>query len=244
MERNKILQNQQKLTNQINQLLEASSDSLLCGPSCQKERKIIELKEKYLSAQTNLQTAPIQLDEAREKYLVLKDGEAAYNKIRFQELEKEADSLKKQILEKFNEQIQNVNLMNHYLDAELTNAQNTEELLADYTIKDNVLKKELGDKVKDIITNDRKSYYENQELDRLKLWTNILNVIYIVFLILLTLEILFSESLKLPVKFVIIFIFYLYPFTINWIAILLWKIITKIYYTIYYFFPKTSYLSI
>jgi hypothetical protein len=244
MERNDVLQNQQKLSNQINKLLEASSDSMLCGPSCQRERQLTELKQKYLDSETNLQKAPLQLEDAREKYLVLKDGESGYNKIRFKELEQKADSITNEIQKKFNEQIKNVDVLNNYLDTELTNSLNTEELLTTYKIKDDKLKAGIGQQVNDVITNDRKSYYENQELDRIKLWNNILNTIYLISLIFLTIEVLFTNAVKVPIKIFIILTFYLYPFIINWIVIFIWNIIKKMYSMIYLFFPKTSYLNI
>jgi hypothetical protein len=174
------------------------------------------------------------------KYLVLKDGESGYNKIRFKELEQKADSITNEIQKKFNEQIKNVDVLNNYLDTELTNSLNTEELLTTYKIKDDKLKAGIGQQVNDVITNDRKSYYENQELDRIKLW----NKIYLISLIFLTIEVLFTNAVKVPIKIFIILTFYLYPFIINWIVIFIWNIIKKMYSMIYLFFPKTSYLNI
>ena len=60
-------ENQQKLTNQLNSLLEASANSLLCGPDCQREQNLTSLRQKYLDAQTNVQIAPLHLEESRKK---------------------------------------------------------------------------------------------------------------------------------------------------------------------------------
>ena len=44
MEKNDNLRKQQKLTNQLNNLLEISANSLLCGPSCQREKNLKTLQ--------------------------------------------------------------------------------------------------------------------------------------------------------------------------------------------------------
>ena len=56
-----LLKDQQLTQETINNLLEQAYQSPLCGPTCQKIRVSQELKQKYLDAQTNMQTAPINL---------------------------------------------------------------------------------------------------------------------------------------------------------------------------------------
>ena len=62
----KLLQKQQISQDKINQLLELSSQELICGPDCQQKKISTELKQKYLDAQTNLQTAPINLENTKK----------------------------------------------------------------------------------------------------------------------------------------------------------------------------------
>lgn len=214
-DRNKILRQQQELSNKINSLLEQSAQTLLCGPACQREQNLSTLKQKYLNAQTNLQTAPIQLEETKKKYIILKDGEAAYNQLKMEELKKKAKELISEIENKFKLQASNAKLMNTYLDTELINTQNTKELLMEYNVKDELLVKKFADKKSETITNDRKSYYENQELDRLNSWSTFLYILYYFFLLILCTEIIFYEKIKLPFKIVLIFIFFFYPFIIS-----------------------------
>ena len=57
-----LLSNQQSSQDKITALLEQSAQSLICGPDCQKQKITEELKQKYLNSQTNLQTAPINLE--------------------------------------------------------------------------------------------------------------------------------------------------------------------------------------
>ena len=244
MDRNKILENQQKLTNQLNSLLETSANSLLCGPDCQREQNLTSLRQKYLDAQTNVQIAPLHLEESRKNYVTLKDGEAAYNQMRLDELEKEAGGVVKEIGLKLIEQVKNVALLNQYLDTELTNSENTQELLQEYIVKDETLETGYRDKIDRLVTNDRKSYYETQELERLQSWSTILTAIYYICLIILSIEIVFSDHLHMAAKFIILCILYFYPFTISWFVGLLYKFLTNIMNSFYYFFPKNAYTDI
>ena len=238
------IMNQEEITSFINNLVQSSNDSLTCGPICQKERRTDDLKQIYLDAQTNEQTAPYKYETARKNYFVYKDGENSYNKMRFKELEDKAERIIGEMEKKFKKQIKSVSLMNSYLESELINSENTNELLKDYKIKDELLEEDYHKKINDVITNDRKSYYENQEIERVKLWNTILSWIYFICLIVLSLEILFSDKLKIPIKIIILVIFYLYPFIIFWIVGLLYKVYQNIVKSYYYLFPQNTYLNI
>ena len=73
MDNNTLLQ-QQNTTNQINKMLEQASEALLCGPTCQKIKLTDELKQKYLDAQTNLETAPIQVEQSKKIIMYILRG--------------------------------------------------------------------------------------------------------------------------------------------------------------------------
>lgn len=67
---NNMLTQQQQTTNQINQLLAQSSQALLCGPGteCERTQTSEDLQQKYLAAQTNVQTAPYQEQQAEKSF--------------------------------------------------------------------------------------------------------------------------------------------------------------------------------
>ena len=74
------LLNQQQINQQkINELLDKSADAIMCGPSCQKLRITEELKQKYLDAETNMQTAPVKLEESKKNYYVYSEGSSYYD---------------------------------------------------------------------------------------------------------------------------------------------------------------------
>ena len=241
---NVSMEDQQKMYTFLNDLIEKSNDSLTCGPDCQRERKLQDLKQNYLDAQLNEQTAPHKYQEAKKKYIIFKEGEGNYNKLRLEELEKKAEKIIGEIESKFKEQIVLILKSNQYLETEIINSKNTIELLEDYKVKDELLVLERKNKINEVMTNDRKSYYENQEIDSIKRWSVILLWIYFIAVIVLSLEVLFSSTLKIPIKFIILVCFYFYPFIIFSITGILYKFLENTKKTFYSLFPQNAYINI
>ena len=111
-----ILKNQRETANMINALIEQSKDSLLCGPDCQQQKTSNELEQKYLAAQTDLKTAPIDFQNAKKNYYVFTEGQSAYNNMLEGELKDKANKIGELIKEKFNEEIEQAKTLNIYLN--------------------------------------------------------------------------------------------------------------------------------
>ena len=92
-DKNSLLQKQQLSQDKIMDLLEKSTEAIMCGPTCQKLKITDELKQKYLDAQTNLQTAPIKLEQTKKNYYVYSEGETRYNTMLEEELVEKAEKI-------------------------------------------------------------------------------------------------------------------------------------------------------
>jgi hypothetical protein len=121
----------------------------------------------------------------------------------------------------------------------LVNLKNVIELDRTYRIENNQLLKQLKENTHDILTNERKTYYEDQENDVLKNYYY--NILWIIYLIVVVCIIIFSlmypsqSSWKVKILVVIVFIFL--PFISSWL-------LGKIIYIIYWLFnllPKNVY---
>ena len=100
-----ILKQQQETTAQINALMAVSAQALACGPDCQKMKKTQELEQIYINAQTNMASAPSQLESARKNYYTITKGESAYNAMLEEDLKKKADIIGKEISKNFLEEV-------------------------------------------------------------------------------------------------------------------------------------------
>ena len=211
-----LLQQQQNSQQQINDILEKYSDQINCGPDCQKDRKIQDLRTAYLDAEENIQTAPLKLEETRKNYYVYTEGTTYYNKLLEEKLKKKADKIEKLITKNFNDEVKNANTMNSYLNTAIINSNYTKDLLKVYLDKNEALKIKLRNTHGDILTNDRKTYYEVSALDSLNKWYTAFLFLYFFFVIILFLAFFLTpNNLSMGQKIIIGLIVILYPFLIS-----------------------------
>jgi hypothetical protein len=211
-----LLKDQQISQETINNLLEQASNATLCGPTCQKIRVSQELKQKYLDAETNMQTAPINLEQSRKNYYVFTEGQTEYENMNEKELVTKATTISELIEQNFNNEVTNANTMNILLNTALTNSEHTIKLFEDYLEKNKTLKLKIKEKHGDILTNDRKTYYETEALDNLKSWYKYFLIMYFILIIMLCLSLVFASHNLTIMKCIIISVLTIfYPLYIN-----------------------------
>jgi hypothetical protein len=237
-DKNSLLQNQQLNQDKINDLLNKSAEALLCGPDCQKMKITDELKQKYLDAETNIQTAPIKLEQTKKNYYVYKEGRPFYDNMLEDELKQKAEKISELLGESFNEEVSSANTMNQYLNTALINSEYTSELFKKYTSDNQELKLQLRNSRGDILTNDRKTYYETEALTQLKLWYRFWWYIYYILVIVFTIAIFVSPSELTMVKKAVIFVLLIfYPYYVDYIV----RWVQGLYMSIYNRLPKNVY---
>ena len=233
-----LLLNQRNAQEQINNLLEQSTQALLCGPDCQKQKVSDELKQKYLNAQTNLQTAPINLETTKKNYYVYTQGESSYDNMLETDLKKKAEEIGELIGVSFNDEVASAETMNKYYNTALINSNYTKDLLNEYDKKNKELKIQLKDRRGDILTNDRKTYYENDALDTLNLWYRFWwYVYYILVLVFLISIFLVNSQMTNGKKLILTVLLIFYPYYIELIVNWIYEFFSNIYKNL----PKNVY---
>ena len=212
----KLLKKQQVSTEKLSSLLEQSLKTISCGPACQKIKIGKELNQKYLDAQTNIQTAPVQLETTRKNFYVFTEGQPYYDNMLEEELKKKANILAKLLADNFHEEISNAKMMNSYYNTELTNSSYTKELYAIYLEKNKLVQKTIKTHHSDVLTNDRKTYYETEALEELKNWhTFFWYAFYLVAMPLFAFTLFIKSSLHFIVRIIIVFVALFYPYFID-----------------------------
>ena len=226
----KIKETQQISQDKINQLLEQSSEALLCGPTCQKLKVSDELKKKYLDAETNVKTAPMQLEQSKKNYYVFTEGRTYYDEMMEKELVKKAVTITVLLGKNFNDEVSGAITMNQYLNTALINSSHIEDLLNYYKNQNKVLKMKLRENHGDILTNDRKTYYEEQELERLKLWHKIWYRVYYILVAVFNLcWLLCPSELTWKAKLVLSLLLSFYPAYIDYVLRAIYGFFAMIY---------------
>jgi len=208
-----LLKKQQASTEKLSALLEQSLTTLSCGPTCQQIKVENELNQKYLDAQTNMQTAQVQLETTRKNYYVFKEGRPYYDNMLEEELKKKSEIMGKLLSDNFQEEIANAKLMNTYYNTELTNSSYTKELYAVYLEKNKLIQAAIKNNHADVLTNDRKTYYETEALEDLKNWyTFFLGAFYLFAMPIFAYALITKSSIGfLSIRLLIVTIILFYP---------------------------------
>lgn len=235
------LNSQQKTTDQINQLIQQSTDALTCGPNCQKTRKSDSLRQDYMNAQANVETAPYKLHEAEKKYYIYTEGTVGYNAVILKESTKKANQLTTSITNAFQSDVDSAKSLTETYNSLYITYQNTFELYEKYLRENSELQYQINEINTDTITNDRKTYYEGQGYTKLQSWYSLFKWIYIFLLVVYFIGIfLAGGKYSFLSKFGILILLILYPFLINYIVIFIYKTGARIYEL----FPKNAYTTL
>ena len=225
--------------NKFNTLISQASDAVLCNSECRKQRETDKLKQNYLNSQTNLASASNQVQVAQKYYVTFTEGPSGYNDLLDNQLQEKAQGIADTFTEYFDSDSKEVTTQIDTYEGLLLNFKNVAELYLKYKTENVQLIKDLKDETNDVLTNERKTYYEDQKIDGLKsFYYYILLGIYIICLIgFIIFSLMYPSQSSLINKIVTFICFILLPFFSTWI---LEKFIYLIY-TLYELLPKNVY---
>ena len=223
----------------FNALVNQASDSIMCNSDCQQQRESDKLKQIYLKAQTKILSAPSELQVAEKNYVTFTQGEPAYNEMQETELKKKAKLIADETTQKFNEEATKIKTQIDIYNGLFLNYTNVVDLYEKYKRENAELLIELKDEINDVLTNERKTYYEDQQIDSLKFYYYyFLVTVYIICVMSFGIFSLMYPSQSTTTKKIGIFILLIVlPFISTFI---LGKIIYLIY-ELYNFLPKNAY---
>ena len=225
--------------NKFNTLISQASDAILCNSECRNQREADNLKQNYLNSQTNLASASNQVQVAEKKYITFTQGQSGYNDLLDNQLQEKAEQIANKFTEYFDTDSQEIKTQFETYHGLLLNFKNVAELYLKYKKENIQLIKDLKNETNDVLTNERKTYYEDQKIDGLKgFYYYILLGIYIICLIgFIVFSLINPSQTNLKIKLATIIGFILLPFFSTWI---LGKIIYLIY-KVYDLLPKNVY---
>lgn len=226
-------------TAKVNKLIDQATDAVLCNSQCQWEREAAALEQLYLTAETTIETAPMQLFESRKNYMVFTEGQNEYNQYMIDLLTAKAEKTTTEFTKRFDGETKELESFNYTYNALVINFKNVVDLYIKYKKENIELKKQLKEDVNDIVTNDRKTFYEDQQLDSLKnYYFYLLLLMYLVcvlFFIILFLTYPSNYNWKITLGVLICLI--ILPFISYWLL----AFVIFVAYKIYGLLPKNVY---
>ena len=117
--------------------------------------------------------------------------------------------------------------MNMFFNTSQINSENTVELYNEY-VKNNL---EMAEIIKGsrgaVLTNDRKTYYEVEAMEKLKMWYTLIISIYWILVVTFILSIFFSTSTMSRTKqIMLVVLLILYPFIIHKVVVYWYNLFT------------------
>ena len=209
---------------QLSAMLTQASQSLMCGPDCQKQKNDATLGQKLQDAQINVQSAPVQLKQAEKNYYTAVKGVAGYTEFQNATLTKDADNKIKDMTTTFNKNWNEENDLNEQLKMTSLNYQHSEELYLNYKRKNADLRRDTDTKVNDVTTSDRKTYYETQNNDTLIFWYRLFFWIYVIIYVIFTLGLFLSPNdYTIWAKIALLLLMAIFPFILKPIFLFIMK---------------------
>jgi len=215
--------------NEFNNLIKAANESISCGPSCMNQKQTQQLQQKYLDAETNVVSAPQKLFNAAKDLITFTQGESSYNTYIDKELQQKAENIVRSFQNKFDNDVNTItsNIKNY--EGILINFNNVFDLYNKYKSENNELEKKLKITSSDTLTNDRKSYNEDEGLRKLRSYYYFFLFVYIFILIVFILSIfLVKTNVRVTTRIFILFLLIIYPFICYWVVTLLHKLFNYI----------------
>lgn len=155
-----------------------------CDTDCMKQNNKQELKNRFLNAKKALNEAPYNLKSAKRNFYVYSYGQNRYNQIKEREIKKKIDELAKNLTVNHNEFMDMIDTSLKSYDDSVIYYNNMVDMYEKYNEYNEKALVGIDNKKNSYFLNARRVDYENEELDKIKIWYNISLIIY--FLILAT----------------------------------------------------------
>ena len=225
----------------FNTLLDQARESISCDSACQHRKTAQELKNKYMHAIQQEKTLPEDIRKTQKEFIVFTKGQNVYNDILHEQLKNKVHKINETILDNFNKDGKKITTDINSYNVLLLNYKNVLDLYKTYKSENKELKKKIKEEGNDILTNERKTYYEDQGYTTLNTFHYVLSIIYIITLMVFFISIfMFPSEMSKMVKFGILVGLIILYFISSYIL----SFIVSIVYFIYNKLPKNVRLTI
>jgi hypothetical protein len=209
----------------------------------ERANKLKGLGEKLNTAINVYETAPDDLESAERNFYVFKEGEDGYKDLRLRRYKISADKIKARSIKAHNEFMRELSTLNKDYTAETIYTKRMTELLKKLNDENRELKNQIDGIRGKSATSDRKTWYEDQQMDKIKKYTPILRFLYFT---LLVVYIIFGgyivrEEYKDWKIWLIIIAYTVFPFTLYWFIVQIFALYQSMMYKKV---PKDVYLNL
>ena len=225
--------------NKINSMFSQLQQMVSCNGPCLQKREAQNLKQKMVNAETNIISAPSQYQVAQKNYVTFTKGEYAYNEVFKKQLEEKADKIVQEYKVKYDEISQKIKTQLETYQGIFVNFDNVMDLYVKYKKENDELFKQLKNTTSDVLMNERKTFYQDQQVDVLKFYYfYIILIIYCICVFCFAIfSLIYPSKTDWKIRVATFILFILLPFLSTWFLGLLIYIL----YAVYELIPKNVY---
>jgi len=227
-------------SDQFNQMIMEAREKNSCDSQCLFRKTAAELKIKCIKAKKYESVDEPRAMAACKKFFLYARGEPAWDKYVDKRLHTKVQKIIAEFMQKIKEETKLINESLESYGASFNNKENIKQLYELILKQNAAFKKTIKGDHSDILTNDRKTVYEDQSIDQLRFWYYIMLFCYVIVLIVFLLAIfLYPTNMQNSIKFGILIILFILPFISTYIL----TFIIYILYTLYNVLPKNINLN-
>jgi len=165
----------------LNSLIAKAQQAIACDATCQQQQTAAKLKKKWQDAQASVEAGPALVDNARQEYITFTQGESAFHSQREIDLHTTAQRIVDEFQQQTDAEAEKITHLITTYDGVTSNYENVVELYLKYRNENATFTKQIKNQTSDVLTNERKTYYENQGIDSLHFYYRyILLFLYII----------------------------------------------------------------
>ena len=165
--------------NILNDITQSINNRFTCDDKCQKEREIAGLKDKLDDNKRLYNELPDRIKEDEKNYYLEADSEEYYRddilKVRYREIFQKFKNNKVKQLDEVKDNVDKD--LENYRSEKIAEAR-MEQLYRESVKTNEALKRDIDNFYKKLITDERKVYYEDQQLDNVEYYKKFIIILY------------------------------------------------------------------
>lgn len=180
--------------NNLNASTQSTNSGLVCDTSCQNNKRSQTLKLAYDNAINDYIQSPELINQIERDFYVETKGIEYYNELLKKRNITESSNYSKNYENEFKDIVSNIVQFIEDYNSAVIYFNRIIDLYNKVNYENNELKKKLDDLHGNINTNNRKTYYEDQQIDRLAKWKKIIYILYFSIFFVLCVTVLFIQK--------------------------------------------------
>jgi hypothetical protein len=168
----------------LNALIDQASNVLSCDANCQKDQQIASLRQQIQVAVDNQKNASQRINKAVQDYIVYSRGTPVFNSYQADLFTEEAQEDIKKYTKQFEDIVAETQINLDSYKSLLLNYTNLSTSYDQYYAENKQLQQQLNKANSDTNTNQRKTFYEDENIKSLDYYYSIIRFFYIIVIIL------------------------------------------------------------